>query len=175
MIHLFCVCACLCGSVGGYRCQAARFLLISTYSRNANNNSILTHSLEVTVLSECSPGLLCVRNRKQNPACGELLALLRSIEWKWSCNAHFFKIVFTPNMSSAVQNSVWSVRPHYLSVLGSHGFPGGTFGSCAASQHKIHWRTGKTVRPSDLKKHTHFWGVSHWSSCPACHSCSVSL
>lgn len=24
VIHLFCVCACLCGSVGGYRCQAAR-------------------------------------------------------------------------------------------------------------------------------------------------------
>ena len=72
VIHLFCVCAWLCGCVGGYRCQAARFLLISTYSRNANNNSILTHSLEVTLLSECSPGLLCVRNGKQNPKCGEL-------------------------------------------------------------------------------------------------------
>lgn len=47
-------------------------LLISTYSRKTNNNFILTHSLGVTVLSECSPGLLCVRNRKQNPACGEL-------------------------------------------------------------------------------------------------------
>lgn len=82
VIHLFCVCACLCGSVGGYRCQAARFLLISTYSRNANNNSILTHSLEVTVLSECSPGLLCVRNRKQNPACGELQTLLHWSECK---------------------------------------------------------------------------------------------
>lgn len=41
VIHLFCVCACLCGSVEGYRCQAARFLLISTYSWNANNNSVL--------------------------------------------------------------------------------------------------------------------------------------
>ncbi len=60
VIHLFCVCACLCGSVGGYRCQAARFLLISTYSKNANNNFILTHSLEITVLCECFPGLLCV-------------------------------------------------------------------------------------------------------------------
>lgn len=94
VIHLFCVCACLCGSVGGYRCQAARFLLISTYSRNANNNSILTHSLEVTVLSECSPGLLCVRNRKQNPECGELLTFffLHWIECKLSYNVHTLRL-----------------------------------------------------------------------------------
>lgn len=46
VIHLFCVCACLCGSVAGYRCQAARFLLISTYSPNANNNSVLDTFLQ---------------------------------------------------------------------------------------------------------------------------------
>lgn len=99
VIHLFCVCACLCGSVGGYRCQAARFLLISTYSRNANNNSILTRSLEVTVLSECSPGLFCVRNRKQNPACGELLTSLHWSKCKRSYNAH---TLFICNMLSPV-------------------------------------------------------------------------
>lgn len=67
VIHLFCVCACLCGSVGGYRCQAAQFLLISTYSRNANNNSILTHSLEVTVLSVVFPRtVLCTKQKTKS-------------------------------------------------------------------------------------------------------------
>lgn len=56
----FVLCLCMpvweCWGVIGAKLLA--FLLISTYSRNANNNSILTRSLEVTVLSECSPGLL---------------------------------------------------------------------------------------------------------------------
>lgn len=57
VIHLFCVCACLCGSVEGYRCQAARFLHISTYSRNANNNPVFldTFSRGNCAFSENSP------------------------------------------------------------------------------------------------------------------------
>lgn len=51
VIHLFCVCACLCGSVGGYRCQAARLYLYPPTAETPIINSILTRSLEVTVLS----------------------------------------------------------------------------------------------------------------------------
>lgn len=61
---VLCLCVCLCGIVGGYESQVAQFLLMSTYSTSASNNSIKENSLEVTVFSECCPGLLGVRNRK---------------------------------------------------------------------------------------------------------------
>lgn len=76
---VLCLCACLCGIVGGYECQVAQFLLISTYSISASNNSIKENSLEVTVFSECCPGLLGVRNGKQDLKCGEFNRTLRTL------------------------------------------------------------------------------------------------
>lgn len=80
--------------------------LISTYSRNANNNQFNTL---------CHPaGLLCVRNGKQNSACGEFCSTGANVIRLWC--SHWEAAAFSPMIPFFQCKTLSEVCDHIISL-----------------------------------------------------------